>query len=429
MSRRALAGLAVAGCLLARPDLVRYLRWPQIQPLIRSLAASGEKLPEFASAPEWDTWIRQRDYEIRGRIGRLLEDSISGLIVFGTSFTKEPRLANEQAAVNAAGDLAPVARARIDEFIQALDSRDDERYRYVLDFLRRERVTEDELRAYLAGILRRSALERAQDPNSRELAPLLKDFAAAETLRLLKSEGHAPGRVRRVAVIAPTFNFSGGPDGYDFFPIQTTLPFSILEAALRLGLAEPGDVQVVAFDLHPFALAQMRALTAKARAGGRAVLELGRNTEAGWNSAAVSYWSHFGEIIAAVSVTASGTGAPPTPVPAGLRNLETRTLTLKPQLAARISVEDIDIVAQSAETTPGAGFDLVVALDAFSRYNRLEQSLALESISEMTNPGGIVLVRGASPAAVPRELERLGLHNVAYAERDPGINIGAYRRQ
>ncbi len=429
ISHLTLAVLGVAAGLLARPDLVHYLRWPQVQGLIASLAASGEKLPDFASASDWDTWIRQHDYEIRGRADRLVEDSISSLIVFGTSFTTEPRLASEQAAVTAAGELTAGARARIDAFIQALDSRDDERFQSVFEYLRRQRVTEEEVRAYLAGILRRSALERAQDANSRELAPLLKDYAAAETLRLLKTEGHAPARIRRVAVIAPSPDFSGGPDGYDFLPVQTTQPFSALEAALRLGLAQPGEVEVVAFGSHPFALAPLRAMAAKGRAGGRAVLELGRNAAAGWNKAAVNYWNQFGEIIAAVSVTAVGSSTPATTVPPGIRNLETRTITLKPQIAARVSVEDIDIVAQTAEVAPGAGFDLVVALDALTRHTRLEQALALESMAEMTNPGGIILVRGASPAAVPQELERLGLHSIAYSDREPGINIGAYRRR
>ncbi len=78
MSRRTWVALAIAGSLLARPDAVRFLRWTEIQPLIASLVAAGEKLPEFPKASDWDTWIRQRDFDVRVRSDRAVENSISG---------------------------------------------------------------------------------------------------------------------------------------------------------------------------------------------------------------------------------------------------------------------------------------------------------------------------------------------------------------
>jgi hypothetical protein len=415
----ALACLALAGSLGAQG--VRYLRWQQLQPLTATLTTAGEKLPDFASPTAWDTWIRQRDWEVRSRNDQSVEDLISRWIVFGSSFTTQPELGSESNAVNAAGILTGVARARIEDFIKALDSRDDERWRDVLEFLRRQRVTEEELPAFLGGILRRSALEYRSSGRSAEIAPLLTDFAMSETLRILKSGGLLPAHVRRIAVVAPELDFSGEPDGYDFYPLQTLQPFAILEAVERLELARAGDAQLSLIELNPFALAHLRAMTAKIRSAARYVLQIPLNAAGGWNAAAMSYWNRFGELI--------GSPAEPVPVPAGLSRLNLRAIAVKPQAGAHISVNDLDVVAQAVDTAPGQAFDIVVALNAFAGYDRVEQSLALASIAGMTNPGGIVLLSDGSQARVPSELEGLGSHRIVYSERGLGVQIAVYRRR
>ena len=98
---------------------------------------------------------------IRGRIDHGIEDSISELILFGTSFSAPPKLATATDAVNAAGELTANARARLDAFVEAIDELDTERFRMVLDFLRRRQITQDELTPFLSGNLRRFALEEA----------------------------------------------------------------------------------------------------------------------------------------------------------------------------------------------------------------------------------------------------------------------------
>src|SRR5579871_1565225 len=119
--------LLLAGPLAIQAQGVRYLRWQQVQPLTASIAADGEKLPDFATATAWDTWIRQRDWELRGRTDQAVEDLISGWITFGTSFTTQPVLASRKDAVTPAGELTATARARVQDFIKGLDTRDDER--------------------------------------------------------------------------------------------------------------------------------------------------------------------------------------------------------------------------------------------------------------------------------------------------------------
>jgi hypothetical protein len=255
--RIVLISVVIASLAFARLDGVRYLRWTEIQPLLTSLTTSAEKLPDVTDSKQWDGWIRQHDAEIRGGIDRCLEDSISMLIIFGTSFTTQPRLANPAAAVTAAGDLTPAARIRMDAFISGLDHIDDERFRSVLQFLRRRQIAQDELRAFLVGNLRRAALERGrtQQMHSASAGASLIE----RTLRTLMSTGQAPARIRRIGVIGPGLDSEYDPDTYNLF--------AGLEAALASGLTKHGNVEVVVLDINPWVLAYVRAVAAKA--GGR----------------------------------------------------------------------------------------------------------------------------------------------------------------
>jgi hypothetical protein len=399
---------------------VRFLRWPQVQSLTAS-ASSGDRLPDFATPAAWDTWIRQRDWEVRARTDQMVEDLISSWVVFGTSFTTRPVLPSQADAVNAAGILTPAARARVDDFIKGLDTQDDERWRGVLEYLRRRRVTEEELPAFLGGILRRCAIDRRNEGGSPQPAALLADFAMSETLRIVKSSSLAPAKVRRVAVIDPAMDFSGVPDGYDFFPLQTIQPFALLEAVERLDLGHAADVQLSAIDLNPFALAHLRTIAGRVRSSARYILELPFNTAAGWNAAAMSYWNRFGELI--------GMPAEPMPAPTYIHSVNLRAIAVKPQAAAHIAVNDLDIVAQSIDSLPGQAFDIVVALSALSAYDRVEQTLALANIAGMMNSGAILLLGAGQGVSVPPELESLGSHRIVYSERGLGIEIAVYRRR
>ncbi len=406
MRRIALRCLVAAGLILARTDAVRYLRWPEVQPLFPGLAATGEKLPEITDAADWDSWIREHDGVIRGRIDRGIEDSISALIVFGTSFPSPPRLANAADAVNAAGDLTANARARVNAFIQAIDQLDNERFRVVLEFLRHRRVSAEEVAAFLSGNLRRWALEQAsfQKKHSPVTATseavssetsLLINFAIEDTLRALKATGGIPAHIRRIAVIGPGLDLAGEPIVFDHCPLQSIQPFAVLDTVLRLGLAQASEVQITAVDVNPFVLSHLRTSLTKARGGQRYVLQVARPTSAGWSAAAVSYWQHFGETI--------GTPAAPANASPGM---ELRTVAVKPQIASRVTVDEVDIITQALETAPGQGFDLVVATNLFAYYSRLEQQLGLANLARLMAPGGTLLSNGL--AVKPSDFEDLG---------------------
>jgi hypothetical protein len=217
-------------------------------------------------------------------------------------------------------------------------------------------------------------------------------------------------------VIGPGLDLAGDPDVNDFCPPQSIQPFAVLEAVLRLGAATPTEVQLTAVDFNPLVVSHLRTSVVKAQGGHSYVLQLPH--PAGWNAAAISYWQHFGDTI--------GAPAAPLAAPSGI---ELRAVAMKPQITARMTVDDLNIVTQTLETIPGQEFDLVVATNLFAYYTRVEQTLALTSIARMLASGGILISNGISSSIKLSEFEDLGAHHVSYSDSDSGDDLVTYKRR
>jgi hypothetical protein len=300
----------------------------------------------------------------------------------------------------------------------------------VIEFLRRRHVSEDELKAFLTGNLRRFAIGRDSLRTHKAGADavhaegisietsLLVNLAIEDALRALRSKGALPAHIRHIAVIGPGLEFVGEPGCSDVYPPQSPQPFAILEGVLKLGVVQPSEVQITAIDFNPYVLAHLRAVTAKARTGTRYTMQLPRRVSAGWKDTAIAYWQHFGETI--------GIAAPPVTAPSGF---QLRAVAVKPQYAARINVEDLNVAAQTLETAAGQGFDLVVATNVLGYYGATEQALALTSIARMMASGGVFLTNNALPAQKPAELEPVGSSFTPYLNDGSGESIAMYRRR
>ncbi|HEY6390128.1 MAG TPA: hypothetical protein VIX89_02550, partial [Bryobacteraceae bacterium] len=406
MRRTSWLVLIVVAGLLARTEAIRYLHWDEIQPAFAAFAAAGIRAPTFSDVAEFDEWIRERDAEVRSRINRGVENSVSALVLIGSSFTTLPKIANAADAVNAAGDLTPSARSRVQAFVQAIDEQDQEWFAMVREFLSRRRIPDEEVRAFVIGNLRRFALEQAGFQRKHAQGPRLDGgigvetsplagYAIEDTLANLKSRGALPGRIRRIAVIGPGLDFAS-----DSFPPQSIQPFAVLESVLRLGLAQPADVEITAFDLNPSVVMHLKTLPAKIR-GGHYVLQLPVQA-AGWNAGVTAYWQHFGNLI----------GKP-----------------VKAQFAARVTGEELNIVTQTRDAPAGQGFDLVVAANVFGYYNPLEQAMAMTNIAQMLASGGIVLANNPLPADKAPMLESLGVRHIPFTDNGAGDDIVTFRRR
>ena len=427
---------------------VRYLRFEEVQETLRLNADSGIPGSDIAESAAWDAWIRSRDAEVRSRIDRGIEDSISNLILYGTSFTSLPKMESVERAASEPGELTPAAIARVHAMAVALSAGRNERVRLVRDFLARQKIGKNSEERYFTENLRRFVTEQAAyqkklrdaaadaDPSAVYLArgtlfetrglsvdtSLLPNFALEETLRAMVRKGVlAPGSMHRIAVIGPGLDFTDKRDGYDFYPLQTLQPFAVLEAVARLELGKAEDVQVVCLDLNSAVIAHVQKLAERGRAGQTYNLQLPRDPKAEWSPEAISYWKHFGEIL--------GSPMKALPVPATVSGVIARAVAIRPQFASRMKAYDANIVAQTLDYRPGQGFDLIIATNVLVYYDRFQQALAMANIARMLNRGGIFLANNVLPSQHTSDLEYLGRRTTTFTPDGAyGDDVVVYRR-
>ena len=438
---------------LALPGEVHYPPFDEVKELIEEMVSAGAPdvpVDEIKDAASWDRWIQARDREIRGRIDRGIEDSISNLILFGTSYCKFPPLPGFDSGADANGRVTPAAQARVHALALAmLHPGENERVRFARDFLVRHNVVGDAVEGYVEGNLERLIREERAYENDQKAArqtgdtervlldratifrqrglsfdtSLEPDFALETMLKQLVQKRLVNGdSVRRIAVIGPGLDFADKRLGLDFYPIQTIQPFAVLETVLRLGLGQPGKVRVVACDLNPAVLAHIKSLADQARWGRPYVVQLPKDSRNEWSSGLVSYWQHFGELL----------GSPTRPlVPPGyLKGVEVRAVSIRPQEAAQVAGQDLDMVAQQLEVPPGGGFDLVIATNVFLYYDFFEQALAMQNITRMMNRGGILLVNQVLSNQHPAALKFIDQTYVSFSSSGLyGDDVVAYQEQ
>jgi hypothetical protein len=432
------------------PLSARFLRYDEIAETLAKFATSELPGSTIDNAGKWDEWIRAQDCEVRSRIDRGAEDSISNLILYGTSFTALPRVANLDEVVDASGGkLKPLTASRIRQLEAALDStRANERVKFIRSFLQQQRVDKADRQRYLTANLTRLVSEHhAYDTKLDEASSsqdktevfatrgtlyatrglsvdtsLLPNFAVEDSLRVMVAKNALrPGSVHRIAVIGPGLDFTDKRDGYDFYPLQTIQPFAMMEAVERLGLGHREDLRVVTLDLNAAVNAHVARIAANGAAGRAYVVQLPRDSQAQWTDAAVAYWRSFGEVI--------GRPAKPLPIPQQLPGVELRAVTITADRAANISPVDLNIVAQSIDFPKDQGFDLVVATNILVYYDHFQQALAMSNVARMMNSGGIFISNTPLPAAHDERLHFLGRRVVSYAQdASYGDDIMVYQK-
>ncbi len=421
----------------AAPQAVRYMSFAEAQDALRAFDRTED-------AASWDGWIKTQDQEVRARVDRGVEDSTSNLILYGASFTHLPRLESPEGAVDSNGQLIAAARARVHALAEALSRpTQNERFDFAREFLRQRNIAAADIEGVLAANLTRFGMEQRGyqdrlrsahqegDPNAERFlrsnlfekrglsvdTSLLPNYALEDTLRAMKRKNAiAEHSVGTIAIIGPGLDFADKRDGYDFYPLQSIQPFALIEAVVKLGLAKPGDVHVLTFDLNAAVNAHLRRAAERARAGNAYVLQLPRDLAADWTPEASAYWTHFGDLI----------GAPAKAVPSP-KGLDVRAVAIKPNYVAQIEPVDLNIVAQVLEERK---VDLVIATNILVYYDRFQQVLAMTNIAQMMNPGGVFLSNTVLPAQRPDTLEYLGRRSVTYSVSGAyGDDVVVYRRK
>ncbi len=438
-----------------------YIPYQDAQPI---LGALDEILPaELKGNPPaeqmslWPGWVARRDAAIRTRLAQGDDDSLVNFLLFGTSYTKQPRITPTQIAelgqnglvssanaTPAARRLQTVLQGRMDDMLRALAApRGNER----LLFARRLLVERENLRlstpagqaqvkqqllANLVRVLNEAAgyahtLEaaRLQGDASEEFAErstlfrtrglssdtsLLPNYAIEESLKAMQAQRLITnGSVRRIAIIGPGLDFTDKQDGYDFYPQQTIQPFAIMDTLVRLGLARPETLQVTTLDLSARINEHLANARRRALSGQGYVVQLPRPLAAQWKPEAVSYWEHFGNQI--------GTPVPPAPVPANTDDLKIRAVRMRPNIVSRLAPVDLNIVLQRLELPAADQFDLIIATNIFVYYDVFEQSLAMANVARMLRPGGYLLSNNALLELPTATVRSVGYLTVVYSDR------------
>lgn len=397
---------------------VRDVTYEEAAPVLDGAGAEAPQeivaLPSSDRPTAWARWVTRRKIEVTARLRRGEEDSLVPLLLFGTSYTKAPRITREfverasRAAAAEGSGAAGAERAfaqafapRVDDLLRALQRPGtSERLIWARETLERlgHRLDAPEGRAragrYLvenfARVTRESGelaklADRARLFASRGLAPDTSwpiNFALKASLESVASAGLLrPASVRRVAIVGPGLDFVDKDEGFDHYPPQSLQPFAVLDALVSLGLADRGAIQVVTLDVNP----RVNAHLTRSREGGVPAydLQLVRRAGLAWTPAAVRYFETFGAAV--------GREVTPAQAPAREGPLASRAVRVAPEWVRRVTPWQMDVVYERPVAMREPPFDLVIATNVLLYYSRLEQGLAARGIASVMRPGGLFI--------------------------------------
>ncbi|PYV74750.1 MAG: hypothetical protein DMG96_19425 [Acidobacteria bacterium] len=453
------------------PGKVGYITFAEAK---RVLEAMADALPEgLGGQPHgrleslWPEWVKSRDKEIRERLMGGDEDTIVNFLLFGTTFTPEPRLSSAQVRTlaeeateadgkEAAEKFRQLVGRRIQDLVNGMSAPgNNERLLFAQRVAERKgiRFSDETARKQAAKYLRENYLrvlkeqERFQqalaaaksldDPTEEfaERSKLYKDrglsldtslppdYALEVTLATMRDGGaFGPGGVRRVGIIGPGLDFTDKQEGYDFYPTQTVQPFAVMDSLLRLKLARAEELQVFTLDLSPRVNEHVERSRRAAMQGRGYTIQLLRDPSRGWKPELLAYWKRFGDQI--------GSPAKPVAVPPSLQGTILRAVRVRPEFVRTMRALDANIVLQREESQADAKFDLLIATNVLVYYDTFEQSLALRNIQSMLRPGGFLLTNNLLLELPTSKMKSVDYVSVEYSSREAdGDRILWYRRE
>ena len=442
---------------IASPS-IRPTTWAEARPIVERLEGrlprSLAEIPPAQRRARWPAWLAGQRKALTARIAQGDVDSVVNLLLFGTSFTKQPRITStllrELDQRWKAGDqsvqktLALQYQQRATDLVAAAaNPQAGERMRDVrrvlamhghdvttsngrstaVDYLFTNVARVREEAAKLAADLeaaRKTAdsttafAERSRIFRDRGLAgdsSVLTQFAVDRALCGLRERGLLSDRpVRRVAIVGPGLDFADKQEGFDFYPPQSLQPFTLVDSLLRCDLASRAalssveGLRVTTLEVSPRVNAHLRG--AVSRATYRLVFPW--DTEAGWTEEAAGYWKRAGDRIGMASTVDS------TPLLPGVR---ARAVTVAPEIVRTIRPLEASIVSDRLDLADHERFDLVVATNVLLYYDTFEQTLALDAIAALLRPGGVLLTNDAILEVPEIPMHSQGYVTVAFSDR------------
>jgi len=468
VTRRAVL-FAVLGAFLSA-GIHAQARFSSYAEVRDALAALTEILPTGlksagASGAEgaWTQWIQGQDRAIRGRLQRGDEETIVNWLLFGTTFTKLPRVPLDTPGAPAMDESqrSKLITSRAADLAAALAAPgQDERRLFARQlfakqgFMAASEADRGRLLAHLNGLVHSVISERAR--LTREIEAIRKtgdasdqfaaqsklfrdrglsldtsfrpSFALEQSLVQMRQRGLlTPGAIRDVAVIGPGLDFTDKTSGYDFYPQQTLQPFALIDSLVRAGLVlDPTTVRLTTLDISPRVNDHLTRARQRAAAGQAYRIRLPLDRDVKWKPAVLDYWKVAGDRVGIRVEERAATSAPTQATVAGV-HVDIRTVAVRPAVMLRVEPLDLNIVAQRSDRHR---FDLVVATNVFVYYDVLEQVLALTNVRAMLRPGGFLLSNNALLELPSSRMRSVGYLTVEYSDvRDDGDHIVWYRAE
>ena len=250
-----------------------FMSLESAQPILEKMNTSDGAHPSSGTnAKEWLAWLEKSDAQIRQRLDTGEEDSLTNLLRFGVTFTKEYRIDDEYLVRYGQSSLVNAfAENRANDLIKALATPNgNQGFVEMRTFVEKKGFSlnssagRKRLKAYLLANLARmqkeflQAREQAKanrDQMFRERGisldtNLWPDYDLDQHLKRMLDKGMLkPGSIRRVAIVGPGLDFANKQEGLDFYPPQTTQPFAVLDSLFRLGVASPDTVELYTLDI------------------------------------------------------------------------------------------------------------------------------------------------------------------------------------
>lgn len=430
---------------------VEAISFAEAQRVIQFRSDLPKSFPREAigSPASWMEYIRTRNAEIKARLRQGDLDSLANLLLFGTSYTKQPLitlpLLEEITTAKAPEEASSwnVYRTRIHDLTLGLASPgQNERLLYMRKLLEeqglhfRTAADLDEVQKFLATNLVRmlrddhdfaAALQEARKLDAEEEfkarshvferrgisldTSLLPNLAIEDALKQLKDRKLLqPRGVVHVALVGPGLDVINKDAGFDFYPLQTIQPFALMDSLFRLGLANPEQLTVTTLDISPNVNAHIGLARERAQKGSDYSLQIPLRTDINWTPAAASYWQSFGAQI--------GQPVPAIKTPDSAGEIKIRAVRIPARQVLRVKPLEVNVVLQHITVPKEAAFDLVVGTNVFVYYNELEQALAEINIAHMLKTNGILLTNDALPEDPQSPLEQIAFSTTLYSDRN-----------
>ncbi len=312
-THRLLAGAILSFCFFPcfvhaqAPPKVQFISLDEARPVLSAMSGSLPVELESAATQDpaqWSAWVLKQDRQIRERLDRGEEDTLTNLLRFGVTFTKEYRIDDEYLPKYGSSSLVNAfAENRANDLIHAMTSgtpnegieqmrlflekkgysfkTPTERNKTKLFLLANLARMRDDFLRYQSQVQqgeRFQIFEQRGIPLDTNLWP---DFLIDQHLLNMSRNGLLkPGSVQRVAIVGPGLDFANKEKGNDFYPPQTIQPFAVLDSLIRLGLAVPESTQIYTLDISPEVNLHIESSRKKAAAGHPYVVQLPWNTSA-----------------------------------------------------------------------------------------------------------------------------------------------------